>query len=143
MLKKVMTASLQVKEASQALIVRPWSMSAWKLFSSVGFSNHNSFLMCDIAELWIMQSRILTIVSQIFQILPENLSAISLASSQTSFASAGAPISSKIAPSESEIRRCFVQGTTIDLTVAFSTGCDLEHAAWFIIPLMNPYNNRA
>ena len=42
-----------------------------------------------------------------------------------------------------KILRCSPGGTTIDLCIAMGTGRDLEHAVWFISPLLTPHFNLA
>ena len=61
--------------------------------------------------------------------------------SQTSFASGVVQQSEETALQQAKIFRCSVDGTTIDLRVAISTGRDLGHEDRFISPLLTPLPN--
>ena len=57
--------------------------------------------------------------------------------------SASALGSEEAALCESKILKCSPHRTTIDQRIAIGTGRDLEHADWFISPLLTPHYNLA
>ena len=117
-------------------IVSTSSITHWMMLASFRMSKESLFRKCDVVRLRSIENEDSDDrVSNPTDLAIKFISICSI-SSQTSFSSVCAPRSEKTALCDPKILGCSVHGTIIDLHVAFSKGHDLEHADWFVSPVL-------
>jgi len=117
------------------------SIPCWMMLTTIKLSKISFFRRCDTAMLRSMQ--IQDPDNRVSD--PTDLMSFDSESWWALLSSASALGSEEAALCESKIFKCSPHQTTIDqrIIIASGTGRDLEHADWFIIPLLTPHSNLA
>ena len=131
-----MADNFKVKQDTTVPIVFTSSITHWIILASTRMSKESLFRKFDVVKLRSFENedsdnRVSDPTDPAVKFI-----SISSISSQTSFSSVCAPRSEKTALCDPKILGCSVHGTIIDLHVAFSKGHDLEHADWFVSPVL-------
>ena len=131
--------NFKVKQDTTVPIVSTSSITHWMMLASFRMSKESLFRKCDVVRLRSFENEHSD--NRVSDPTDLDIKIISICSisSQTSFSSVCAPRSEKTALCDPKILGCSdssVHGTIIDLHVAFSKGHDLEHADWFISPVL-------
>ena len=120
------------------------------MFARVRWLKDLFYLMLDIAKLRSMMVRasnhdirMQTIGSLIRQIWQQNFPPIWSLSCWTWFASVWAPVSAKTALCNSKRLTCFAHCTPTYPALQFRTGCNSDHATWFLTLVLKPFSRSA